>query len=180
MTAGRGFVARPWRGLPLPRRRWAVTRCGRVVRRRVLRAEPRPLHAVPAQRARRNGVPGERQGLLRACLSYVLATPPALRVPSPSSLPLLVADAAGSSSSQLPIRASPAVVHVEPAYEWRCRDAQSPSPSSTSVTGCIACRRHCSRSAPRCLPLSFLVNFALYIARIWWANIRFVRESVSN
>jgi len=65
--------------------------------------------------------------------SSVLAMPPALGVPSPSSLPLLVAaarfplslhsvllgdDAAGSSSSQLPIRASPAVVHVEPAYEW--------------------------------------------------------------
>lgn len=65
--------------------------------------------------------------------SSVLAMPPALGVPSPSSLPLLVAaarfplslhsvllgdDAAGSSSSQLPIRASLAVVHVEPAYEW--------------------------------------------------------------
>jgi hypothetical protein len=31
---------------------------------------------------------------------------------------LLGDDAAGSSSSQLPIRASLAVVHVEPAYEW--------------------------------------------------------------
>ena len=62
----------------------------------------------------------------------------------------------------------------------RCRDTPSPSPSSTSVTGCIACRWHCSRSAPRCLPLSFLVDFALHIARIWWDNIRLVREPVSN
>ncbi|KAG2568241.1 hypothetical protein PVAP13_7NG304800 [Panicum virgatum] len=120
VTAARGPGARPHRGRPLPRRRQRGADVLYGDRSYVpsLVLSMRYLHGALAAMGFRGSVK-----VSSAHASSVLATPPALVVPSPSSSLLLVAaarfplslhsvllgdDAASSSSSQLPLRASPA------------------------------------------------------------------------